>query len=313
MVHSGQLDERRRTPSAFVGFDDFTYTVSDGISSSTATVDIFVAQTTPSLVVTDAGGTYDSSPFAATATIAGTITGVDDSPASSLQGVTPTVTYYVGSGTSGTELSGAPTTAGTYTVLASFAGSTDYTSATDQTTFTIGQATPTITWNNPPDIFVGTALDDTQLDATANTAGSFVYTPAAGTVLAAGSGQTLSVSFTPTDSVDYTTATQTVSINVATPQDAAYSTIHDVALTEPASGGLLTSVQYANAGALSVSAVNGTALDERQRHRDRHVRRDFGRQLRWQLRLYAALLDRRGRRIHLHGCGWEPPHVPPTW
>ena len=62
----------------------------------------------------------------------------------SLEGVTPTLTYYSGTSATGTALSGAPTTVGTYTVLASFAGSTDYTSGTASTTFTIGQATPTV-------------------------------------------------------------------------------------------------------------------------------------------------------------------------
>ena len=44
--------------------------------------------------------------------------------------------------------------------------------------------------------------------------GTFAYTPAAGTVLDAGNGQTLSVTFTPTDTTDYTTATATATINV---------------------------------------------------------------------------------------------------
>ena len=35
-------------------------------------------------------------------------------------------------------------------------------------------------------------------------AGTFVYTPASGTVLNAGAGQTLSVTFTPTDTANYT-------------------------------------------------------------------------------------------------------------
>ena len=52
-----------------------------------------------------------------------------------------------------------------------------------------------------------------QLNATASVPGSFVYTPAAGAVLGAGS-QTLSVTFTPTDGVDYTTATTTVPLTV---------------------------------------------------------------------------------------------------
>ena len=53
-----------------------------------------------------------------------------------------------------------------------------------------------------------------QLDATANVPGTFIYTPAAGTVLGAGNDQTLSVSFTPTDTTDYTTDAATASIRV---------------------------------------------------------------------------------------------------
>ena len=49
--------------------------------------------------------------------------------------------------------------------------------------------------------------------------GSWVYAPAAGTVLAPGAGQTLAVTFTPTDSASYTSASATVTITVlkATP------------------------------------------------------------------------------------------------
>jgi hypothetical protein len=56
-------------------------------------------------------------------------------------------------------------------------------------------------------------LSSTQLDATASVPGSFVYSPAAGRVLSPGT-QPLSVTFTPTDTVDYTTATDTVTINL---------------------------------------------------------------------------------------------------
>jgi hypothetical protein len=95
---------------------------------------------------------------------------------------------------------------------------TDYTTATANVTLTVNKATPTITWATPAAITYGTALSATQLDATASTAGTFVYAPAAGTVLTAGS-QTLTVTFTPTDTTDFTTATANVSltVNKATP------------------------------------------------------------------------------------------------
>ena len=82
----------------------------------------------------------------------------------------------------------------------------------------VTKSTPSITWATPAAISYGTALSATQLDATASVPGSFVYNPAAGTVPAAGS-QTLSVSFTPTDTTDYNsaTATTTLTVNKATP------------------------------------------------------------------------------------------------
>jgi N-acetylneuraminic acid mutarotase len=85
--------------------------------------------------------------------------------------------------------------------------------------FTISKADPVITWSNPANITYGTALSGTQLDATALVPGTFVYTPAAGTILNAGASQTLSVTFTPTDTTDYNSVTQTATINVnpATP------------------------------------------------------------------------------------------------
>ena len=53
------------------------------------------------------------------------------------------------------------------------------------------------------------------MNASASVPGTFVYSPAAGAVLSAGSGQSLSVTFTPTDATNHTIATKTVSINVA--------------------------------------------------------------------------------------------------
>ena len=90
---------------------------------------------------------------------------------------------------------------------------TDYTSASGSVTLTVNQATPAITWATPASISYGTALSATQLDATASVAGSFSYNPAVGQVLAVGN-QTLSTNFTPTDAVDYTPATASVTLAV---------------------------------------------------------------------------------------------------
>jgi hypothetical protein len=81
------------------------------------------------------------------------------------------------------------------------------------------EGTPTITWATPAAIPYGAPLTSTQLDATAtyngsSLAGTYVYTPPAGTTtLPLGNNpatNTLSVVFTPTDTTDYTTATGSV-------------------------------------------------------------------------------------------------------
>lgn len=76
-------------------------------------------------------------------------------------------------------------------------------------TLTITPANPNLLWSSPTSISYGTALSAAQLNATSPTPGSFVYTPALGTILPAGL-QTLSVTFTPTDTVDYGTQKLTV-------------------------------------------------------------------------------------------------------
>ena len=90
---------------------------------------------------------------------------------------------------------------------------TDYSTVTKTVTLTVTQSTPTITWAPPANITYGTALSNTQLNATASVAGAFVYTPAAGTVLATGTTN-LSVTFTPTDTTDYSSLTKTVPLTV---------------------------------------------------------------------------------------------------
>jgi len=57
-------------------------------------------------------------------------------------------------------------------------------------------------------------LSGTELNATASVPGSFAYAPAAGTVLNAGT-QPLSVTFTPTDAANYTSATASATISIA--------------------------------------------------------------------------------------------------
>jgi RHS repeat-associated protein len=108
--------------------------------------------------------------------------------------------------------------AGTQTLSVAFTPSNtaEYNTAAATVTLEVNKATPVISWATPVAITYGTALSATQLDATANVAGTFVYTPSAGTVLEAGS-QTLSASFTPTNTTDYNTAAASVTLTVDNP------------------------------------------------------------------------------------------------
>jgi uncharacterized protein (TIGR02145 family) len=73
---------------------------------------------------------------------------------------------------------------------------------------------PVITWTNPANITFGTLLNATQLNATANVQGTYVYTPALGTKLDFGENQELKVDFVPTDTVTYNAISKIVKINV---------------------------------------------------------------------------------------------------
>jgi hypothetical protein len=121
---------------------------------------------------------------------------------------------FVYSPAAGTVLSTVGTT--TLTVTFTPTDTTDYNSATDSVSIivTAAKAIPTITWATPASVQVGTVLGATQLDATASVPGAFVYSPTAGTVLATAGPVTLSVTFTPTDTTDYATATDSVTLTV---------------------------------------------------------------------------------------------------
>jgi uncharacterized protein (TIGR03382 family) len=80
------------------------------------------------------------------------------------------------------------------------------------------QGTPIITWPMPAPMPYGVPLSATQLDATAMyggsaVAGTFVYSPPAGTILPLGPN-TLAVTFTPTNSTLYLSASGTTTVQV---------------------------------------------------------------------------------------------------
>ena len=119
------------------------YSGDTSYNTSTATnpPQIVVAKATPTVSVTWSGWTYDGTPHAAN----GLVSGIG----------TPTFTYYAAASVAqisdANKLSGAPKDAGTYTVLASYAGGTNYNPASNSATITISPAPLTasgITANN---------------------------------------------------------------------------------------------------------------------------------------------------------------------
>jgi hypothetical protein len=112
------------------------------------------------------------------------------------------------------------TGAGTVVVTANQTGNTSYLAATPAPrTITVNKAAPVLEWPTPAPIVYGTALSNAQLDASAtgvggaSLPGSLTYNPLAGTVPVVGP-QSLQVSFAPTDTNDYTTATASVTLTV---------------------------------------------------------------------------------------------------
>ncbi|HEX4242057.1 MAG TPA: protease pro-enzyme activation domain-containing protein [Steroidobacteraceae bacterium] len=115
--------------------------------------------------------------------------------------------------TSGTlAVNGASVGSFTYTLTCLGAGSTSATAGATLMVTTPVQSAPVVKWATPQAITYGEKLGSAQLDATANVAGTFKYSPAAGTVLPAGK-HTLSVTFTPSNKA-YSSVTSTVTLQV---------------------------------------------------------------------------------------------------
>ncbi|MEQ1587517.1 MAG: MBG domain-containing protein, partial [Cyclobacteriaceae bacterium] len=170
-----------------------------------------------------------------------------------------------------TPASGAVLNAGSQTLEVAFTPTDglNYNSVPSTTvTLTVNKATPVISWSTPAAITYGTALSATQLNATSGgVAGAFVYNPASGAVLSAGS-QTLEVAFTPTDGLNYnsvpsTTVTLTVNkatpvISWSTPVAITYGTALSATQLNATSGGVAGAFVYTPASGAVLSAGSQT-------------------------------------------------------
>jgi hypothetical protein len=104
---------------------------SDGTFASQSSASVLaMTPATPVVSVTDSGGVFTGAAFAASAAVAGSA----GLAAPSLEGIAPALFYYSGTHTAAElpglmPLAGAPSQAGTYTVVARFPGSADYAAA----------------------------------------------------------------------------------------------------------------------------------------------------------------------------------------
>jgi len=152
--------------------------------------------------------------------------------------------------------------AGTCSITANQSGNAGFLAAPAVAqSFTVSMARPTMTWPTPAAITFGGALSSVQLNATANVPGSFVYSPPAGTVLPVGSGQTLSVAFTPSNTTDYNIANASTTINV-NPASASGSPA-DLVVTNTLTrtgGNVVVQITIANTGGTAATNVVLTSV-----------------------------------------------------
>ncbi|MEA2240161.1 MAG: hypothetical protein QOC81_4885 [Thermoanaerobaculia bacterium] len=162
---------------------------------------------------------------------------------------------------------GSVLTAGDHVLQVTFTptNASDFTAVTANVSLTVLKATPTLQWPQPSDIVYGTPLSGTQLNATSSIAGSFVYSPKAGTILNAGASQPLQTVFTPADTLNFTTATATGQVNVLkAPQSIAWPPPTAITYGAPLSGAQLNAVVNvpgpSPAGAVTYAPAAGTVL-----------------------------------------------------
>jgi hypothetical protein len=169
----------------------WTFAGDANYNAAEGTVAITIDRADAAIDVSGFSGTYDGAPHGAT----GTATGVNNENLNALLNLGAGFTNVPGG-----------------TAQWTFDGGTNYNAAAGEVAILINKATPTLVWPQPAAVVEGTVLTETQLNATANVNGTFIYSPPLGTVLTA--TQQLSVTFTPADTANYNGATATVTITV---------------------------------------------------------------------------------------------------
>jgi len=243
-----------------------TYGVTAGVSGAASTASFALTNTaaSSSTQVTNASAVYSpasqSVKLAATVssasapvtggTVAFTVTGLGSATAAVANGQA-VAAFQIPAGSA----------AGSYAVSASYSGDADAASSVGSGALTIAKANPVLTWNNPASVVSGTPLGAAQLDATANVAGSFVYSPPAGAVLPVGNNQQLKVSFTPANGADYNSATMTVTISVTQAAGSVRLTVSSELTRDSATKAVTVRVTVTNSGAATAAGVQVTRVE----------------------------------------------------
>jgi hypothetical protein len=148
-------------------------------------------------------------------------------------------------------------------IITATASSPNFSNNVVQSDPVIFQQPPAIVWATPAPILYGTPLSSTQLDATSPIQGSFSYSPSSGTVLPIGPN-TLSTTFSPTDTIDYTSSKASVTLTVipATPSVTLASSANPVFTSNPVTYTATLTVPAAAPAAPTgtVSFYDGTTL-----------------------------------------------------
>jgi hypothetical protein len=240
---SGQALSVLFTPSDTADFNPATATVSVDVAPAMPAFDSLSAPTiTYGTAATTLSGHLAAGMVVPPGSVAITLNGVTESaPIDPAKG-----SFSASFPTAALNASSSP-----YSITYAYAATADFAAAGATANLTVNKAIPTINWTKPDNITSATPLGAAQLDATASVAGTLTYTPAAGTVLPQGPGQVLSVTFTPTDTTDYTTVTGSTSINVLAPPPQS--------MPPQATG--IAGVGRSHKGLISISVAFDEALD----------------------------------------------------
>jgi hypothetical protein len=128
---------------------------------------------------------------------------------------------------------------------------------------TTGKVDPIMFWEKPADITYGTLLTIKQLNATANTPGTFFYTPPLNTKLNSGENRELKVDFTPSDLANYNVTSMIVKINVKQiGSEISWSNPSDIYVGMALSEIQLNAKYYSTTGTFEYNPPIGTKLNE---------------------------------------------------